>query len=179
MEKASDAMVSPNKHLTKEEQDELSAAQADGLTEYQQRAMEIYGQNTYYQTQINDNMSAIRVNNASVTGIKLERLKTHTMEDAQDAALVEPGDGVPASRDIAQKDARDEIAGDHEEHVDADESTGEPAHACVIEKDRQNRERAQPVDVRAIADSLVACDGALRRQRFFVGGGNGHGSAQR
>lgn len=86
MEKASDAMVSPNKQLTKEEQDELSTAQANGLTEYQQRAMEIYGQNTNYQMQISDNMSAIRGNNASVTGIKLERLKTHTMEDAQDAA---------------------------------------------------------------------------------------------
>ena len=86
MEKADDAMVSPNKYLTKEEQDEVSAAKANGLTEYQQRAMEIYGQNTYYQTQINDNMSAIRVNNASVTGIKLERLKSHTMQDAQNAA---------------------------------------------------------------------------------------------
>ncbi|MBP7347823.1 MAG: hypothetical protein KA965_03995 [Butyrivibrio sp.] len=114
MEKASDAMMSPGKQLTKEEQAELGAAGANGLTEYQQRAMEIYGQNTGYQKQINDNMSAIMGNNASLTGIKLERLKSHTMADAQTAAkqVMDAANqdivGVLTSNTIRKEDDRQE-----------------------------------------------------------------------
>ena len=151
MEKASDAMVSPNKHLTKEEQDELSAAQADGLTEYQQRAMEIYGQNTYYQTQINDNMSAIRVNNASVTGIKLERLKTHTMEDAQDAAkqIMDTANqdivGALTSKVVQKEDDRQQKEDDKTKKQQEDEQKQQDAQDAAKAKDAAQEEMIQKI----------------------------------
>ena len=151
MEKASDAMVSPNKHLTKEEQDELSAAQADGLTEYQQRAMEIYGQNTYYQTQINDNMSAIRVNNASVTGIKLERLKTHTMEDAQDAAkqIMDTANqdivGALTSKVVQKEDDRQQKEDDKTKEQQEGEQKQQDAQDAAKAKDAAQEEMIQKI----------------------------------
>lgn len=151
MEKAGDAMISPDKQLTKEEQDELGKAQAKGLTEYQQRAMEIYAQNTDYQLQINDNMNAVRVKNASITGIKLERLKTHTMEDAQNAAkqVMDAANqdiiGALTSNVIKKEDDRQQEEDDKTKKQQEDNQKKQDAKDTAKAKDAAQEEMIQKI----------------------------------
>jgi len=53
---------------------------------------------------------------------------------------------------LPQQDRRDEIAGDDEEDVDADEATGEVPREEVKQDDRDDREGSQPVNLGAIGD---------------------------
>ena len=53
--------------------------------------------------------------------------------------------------DLARAAGRDQEAGDDEEHVDADEPAGEVRHIGVEREDREDGDRAQPLDVTAEA----------------------------
>ena len=56
-----------------------------------------------------------------------------------------------APADLAGDDSGDEVAGDDEEDVDADEAAGSELEACVVEDDEQDGDRAHAVDVGAVA----------------------------
>ena len=66
--------------------------------------------------------------------------------------------------ELPQEQARDHEPGDDEEHVDADETTGE-AQVGVEQHDQEHRERPQPLDVRAAMCPL----GGLRHRRDVTG----------
>lgn len=68
-------------------------------------------------------------------------------DDAADPTAVEAGEGDVAGLVVlAEQQACDEEAGDHEEHVDSDEAaTGPPGQ--VVEDHREDGERAQTLDV--------------------------------
>ena len=70
--------------------------------------------------------------------------------------------------EIADEDARHEIAGQHEEDVDADERAVEPAQPGVERDNEVDGEGAQAVEVRAVGEARlepvpVALGGRLRR----------------
>src|SRR5262249_8243799 len=69
---------------------------------------------------------------------------------AADAALVEAGNAVSVLPHVSDDDARDQKAGDHEEHVHANESAAEQRDARVKENHGKNRNRSQPIDIRTV-----------------------------
>ena len=73
-------------------------------------------------------------------------------KDAPNAAGVEAAPVQPSRGcEIAQQDARDEKAGQDEEDVDADEAAAQTTEPGVERDDEIDRDRPQPIEVRAIA----------------------------
>ena len=79
--------------LTEEEQnrlkelkDPITGEYKVPLTEYQQRCLEIDSSQSVYERRIADAQQQIEAGYASIRGIRLERLKHHTMVDAQKSA---------------------------------------------------------------------------------------------
>ena len=72
-------------------------------------------------------------------------------DDAAEAALVEAQEREAAGVDLPRDDRRDEIARYDEEDVDADIAARKAGDMRVEQQHRQDRERAQPVYVAAIA----------------------------
>ncbi len=70
-------------------------------------------------------------------------------QDATGAALVEAGDREAAGGEVADQDAADQVAGDHEEDVDAEVAASEGGEAGVEQDHRQHGDRAQAVDLAA------------------------------
>jgi len=71
-----------NESLTKEESERLAEIDAEGMTEYQARAMELYERNDYLKRGIIDREAQMKANNAAITQMGIERLKTHPILDA-------------------------------------------------------------------------------------------------
>ena len=71
-------------------------------------------------------------------------------EDALDTADVKRLEAEAPAFQSAEDDRRDQIAGDDEEDVDADESTGSDRREGMERHDRHDRERTEAVDIRPI-----------------------------
>ncbi len=84
LEKEADSRV-PGKgvHLTKEEREQIEKIKADGLTEYQSRMLEKKEICVGNEIAIEELEKEIELENAIITGIKLERLKSNPMGKAQ------------------------------------------------------------------------------------------------
>lgn len=71
---------------TAEEYERLAEIDKQGLTEYQQRALEMNGRAGILKKKINDNKNIMQADVANVKSILLEKLKSDPMVDAQKAA---------------------------------------------------------------------------------------------
>ena len=60
-----------------------------------------------------------------------------------------PDRDLPGEQHLAIEQPGDQVAGDDEEDVDADEAAGQERHARVGSDDQQDRDGAQPLDVPA------------------------------
>ena len=76
--------------------------------------------------------------------------------------LVEPRQREPALRDFAEQDRGDQIAAQHEEHIDADEPAGEGFEPGVKQHHRDHGHRAKPIDLTAILHGTMHYDGPPR-----------------
>ena len=72
--------------LTEEEAKRLSQIEADGMTEYQQRSLELRESRGRYEADLAKARNGAYAENASITSTKIDRLKRHTMVDAQENA---------------------------------------------------------------------------------------------
>ena len=70
--------------------------------------------------------------------------------DATEAPFVEVDEAEAAGLDPPGDQRGDEKAGNHEEHVDADEAAGKLAHVEVEQDDDGDRQRPQSIDIGAI-----------------------------
>ena len=86
-------------------------------------------------------------------------------QDAAGAALVEAGEREAAPGEVASEDAGDQVAGDHEEDVDAEVAAGEGGEAGVEQDDRQHGDGAQAVDLAAVAGARRGMPARGRRRR--------------
>jgi hypothetical protein len=59
--------------------------------------------------------------------------------------------------DVLQEVPADQIAGNHEEHVDAYEATGESIRKCMIDENRYDRQCAQALDVAPSYPNVGRC----------------------
>lgn len=97
LRKGRDAGVDIESVLTEEELAQYRGIQERGLTDYQNRMLELDGHEKTYQDQITQNESDIIGDYATIRGMKIERLKYHDMLDA-----VKQGDKIKetASKEI-------------------------------------------------------------------------------
>ncbi|MCM1253575.1 MAG: hypothetical protein NC321_12190 [Clostridium sp.] len=82
----------------------------DNPTEYQRRALEIDSETSFFQKNIDDAQDEINAENGAIRAIKLERLKDHSMVDAQKEAEQINAD---ASKDIIGM-----LIGEAKDHID-------------------------------------------------------------
>lgn len=145
--------------LSEEEQERIAQIRKEGLTPYQERMLEIDGRGSACREKIEQNDREIQVENAIIRGIKLERLKTHPMLDAQNQA------------DEIKKAASEEIIGmliqEARDHIDeemekkeeeADKIREEKEEAeKVLERRREDREEQEEL-LEAITDGMLTLD---------------------
>lgn len=72
--------------LSDEENERLAGIDANGLTEYQARSMELYNQQSEMRDRFDDNKAAAEGMLGAVRNLQTERLKSNEMIDAQKAA---------------------------------------------------------------------------------------------
>lgn len=123
-------------YLTKEEREEIKRIEERGLTEYQKRSMDLKESASDYENEIARAEEMIRAENAVIRDTKLERLKHHTMVDAEKQA------------DEIMEKASDEIVGmlmeEAKEHVDNEmEEEKEAAEEKAEEKKEQEEKLAE------------------------------------
>ncbi len=117
--------------LSREELKYVWKLKAEGLTEYQQRQLALDGEKDHFQTIIDKNNQTIVEENAIIRGIRLERLKHHTMVDAQKQA-----DDI---LDAASKEVIGILMEEAKEHVDKEsEENQEKAEALEEKKEEMN-----------------------------------------
>ena len=71
-------------------------------------------------------------------------------QDAPDAMGIEAPQAEPRLGAFPQDDPRDEVARDHEEHVDAQEAPRRCFGKAMEQHHREHRDGPQPIDIRAI-----------------------------
>ena len=90
-------------------------------------------------------------------------------EPPRTAEVEPPEPDVVVLAPVAEEQAGDQVAADHEEDVNAEEAAGHPLHVAVIEEHGNDRERPQPIERGYVPDSRQARgDDAVRRN------GSGH-----
>jgi hypothetical protein len=57
---------------------------------------------------------------------------------------------MPRALPLPQQKSRDDKAGNHEEYVDADESTFQPRDSKVVEHNEKNRNGPKTLDIRPV-----------------------------
>lgn len=119
-----------NVSLTKEEEERLAEIDKKPLTEYQQRALRIDSDISRYDTEIDKAKDEIKAENNAIRAIKQERLKDHSMVDAQKEAEEIMKD--------AGKDIIGILAGEAQDHIDEKlEEKIEDAKEKAEEKEEQ------------------------------------------
>jgi len=69
--------------LTEEEKERLAQIKEAGITDYQQQMLDLDKLQKHWQGEIDKNIELIKEENAIISGVKLERLKSHEMVDAK------------------------------------------------------------------------------------------------
>lgn len=166
LEKEADAKLSFKKiHLTKEEREELARIKSDGLTEYQQRSMEMKEFCGYYETQIYDMDMQIKEEEAVIRGTKLERLKSSPMVKAEkqaDAILEAAGKDVI---DMLMEEAKEHIDEEMEEKKEAAKEAAEKKEVAEekLKKAKEEREKEEALTELLTNPAMeIAENGALK-----------------
>ena len=136
--------------LTEEDKNRLTEIDAMAKTEYQQRALDIDASGATYRKVIEDNQNAIKNEVQTITAIKLGRLKSHAIVDANKTAdsIIDAADGEIMGMLI--KEAKDHIDTKQEEaQKEADEK--------AKEEEKQTKEldaaKAEKIAVEAVINN--------------------------
>lgn len=116
--------------FTKEERERLKELESKPLTEYQQKCLEIDGEELIFNIRVGKAEATLASYNGAVRSIKQERLKQHEMTDAQNNAK--------KVMDEASKDIQGMVWEEAKDHVDeAYEEQREEAKEKAEEKEEQ------------------------------------------
>ena len=129
--------------LTPEERAKVAELRQNGLTEYQQRVLELDEIKEAYQETLNKNDRAILQENAIIRGTKLERLKYAPMTKAKEQAegiMEAAGEEIKGMILEEAKDVLDEKEEEQEEQAEKIEEKSKEQEAFV---EKQQEERAQ------------------------------------
>lgn len=158
--------------LSKDEMDAMQKIKKNGLTEYQQRSLEMLSHEAPYVDMVYEADKDIKLENQIVRETKLERLKSHTMEDAQKQAeeVLEA-----ASKEVVgmlvdeAKEHIDEEAEEREEKAEAEKEKQEEIEARIDaakEKKEENEELTEDILEKVQEVSIGASDVSAAQQEI-------------
>lgn len=125
--------IGSNVELSKEEEEQLSEIHKAGLTEYQDRCLELDKYVAASRDVVKESEKKIIVENATITGIKLERLKSSPMVDA-----VKEAEGI---LDAASDEITGMLLDEAKEHIDEKaKEEQEEAEKKAEEKEKQEEQ---------------------------------------
>lgn len=110
------------------------------LTEYQRRALALDDEATFYRNQIAENNGKVLENDYTIKAIRKERIKSHTMVDAQKEAE----EVMDAARDTAV----DLVMEEAKEHLDEEQEKREEQAEAIEEKKEEQEEIQEKRDER-------------------------------
>ena len=133
--------------LTDEEKERLAEIHAQGLTEYQERCMNIDEEQEEFEDRIDKLKTKIQVYSNAVTSTKLERLKYHDMVDAQKKAedLLEAASKEAVG--LLWDEAKDHVDEEFEEMVEEAKKKAEEK-AEKEEKIEERKEKQEELEAR-------------------------------
>ena len=140
--------VGGDQTLSAEEYKKLSEIDARGLTEYQQRAMDIYTDSDHMQRTIEDNKLAIQGHNAAVSAIGLERLKTDPIGEAMDTADTIMDAASDAIKGMLVQDSMEHIeekAAEEKDKAEEREAKKEKEEEKLRAKREEKKEQEQEI----------------------------------
>ena len=144
--------------LSYDEMKKIDAIKSKGLSEYQQQSIDMLEHETPYVTTVYEANREIKVENQIISSTKIERLKSHAMEDAQKQAEDIMNE---ASKEIAgmlvdeAKDNIDEKAEEEKEKAEASKEKREEVKEridALKEKKEENEELTEDI-LNGIADA--------------------------
>lgn len=125
-------------HLTAEEYERLAQIKEAGLSEYQQHSLELKSNGGMYEEQISEAEEGILAENSVIRATKLERLKSQTMQKANESA------------DEIMEAARDQIIGmlveEAKDHIEEEMEEKKEAAQKAEEKKEEEEERIEKRD---------------------------------
>lgn len=154
LQKAYDASkVTSNVELTKEERERLS--EIGELTDYQKQCMELYKEADYHKEQIAKNHKEMAANTSVIKNIKIERLKSQGMLEAQNAK--------EEILEAASKEAAGMLMEGVKDHID--ETTEEIKEEA---KEREEKEEVQEERMEAAKEHKAETQAAVENTRENV-----------
>lgn len=144
-------MVGSGVSLSKEEIDEISAIRKKGLTEYQQRSLEMFEAESPHVETAYKAKQEIQIENQIISATELERLKSHTMLDAKkqaDAIMEEASKEVVGMLVEEATDHMDEESEEVKEKAQAEKEKQEELEAkleSAKEKKKENEELTETI----------------------------------
>ena len=136
--------------LTEEEQERLD--NMGELTEYQKRSMELYGQADYWKTQMQDNQDKISQSTGVIRNVRVERLKSQAMAEAQRAK--------EEIMDAASQEAIGMLVDDAKQQID--DKAVEVQEAA---KERQEEQKEEEKRVEAAKENKSEVEAAVEKNR--------------
>ena len=115
--------------FTKEERERLKELEGGPLTEYQQRCLEIDGEEQIFKIREGRAESALGAYNGAVRSIKQERLKSHEMTDAQNNAKKVMEEAGKDIQGMLWEEAKDQVDETYEETREEEEEKAEEKEA--------------------------------------------------
>lgn len=127
--------------LSEDERQQLSDIRKRGLTDYQSEMLNLDSPAKEYIGKINDNNKMIIEDNAIVRGIRIERLKSHAMDDAADQA-----DDI---METANKEIIGMLVDEAKDKIDADRAEQEEKAEEKKEEEQELEEKIEAAKARA------------------------------
>ncbi len=124
--------------LTREEYEQIAQIKAQGLSEYQQRSLEMKASGEFYEQEINEAMDNMKAENAVIRGIRLERLKSQAMLKAEESA-----DEI---MEAANKEIFGMLIEEGKDHIDEEMEEKKEEAEKAEEKEKEEEERAEKRD---------------------------------
>ncbi|MBQ9990297.1 MAG: hypothetical protein IJP31_05070 [Lachnospiraceae bacterium] len=124
--------ISSENRLTREEIEYVQRLKAEGLTDYQQKQLDLDSAKSVYQQTVSENKKTIVEENAIIRGVRLEKLKSDPMLKAQDEAQ--------AIREAASKEITGMVVEQAKEHIDQLQEEAEEKAEKLEEKQEKLEE---------------------------------------
>ena len=121
--------------LSEEERERLAQIHEEGLTEYQQRSMELYEGEDYYKKQLNEAKGQMKAANDSVSSIKSAQAKSKTMLKAQDT--------TEQIMEATRKEVIGMLVDEAKDHIDEEMEEKKEEALEKAEKEKEEEERIE------------------------------------
>ena len=123
--------------LTDEERERLEQSHQEGLTEYQQRSMELYEGEDYYKKQANEAKAQMKAAGGAASAIKSAMAKSQTMIKAQNTA--------EDIMDAAGREIMGMLVDEAKDHIDEEMEEKKEQALEKAEKEKEEEERLEKI----------------------------------